>query len=255
MSTDWKSVNYHYAGAKVLVTGGSSGIGNGIAVAFRNAGADVTITGTRISVADYEEDLSGFNFLQMDAEDGASVDRVAAAMPQLDVVVNSAGVALYTMGLDENDPEIFERSLRLHVGSVQRLAEKCGPTLANSALPGGGSIICIASMSSFFAYDLTPAYGTAKAGLLGLTRQLAVRWASKNVRVNALAVGLTRSRMSAGFFADPNLSGPMLAGVPMGRHAEPKDIAGAALFLASDAASWITGQALPVDGGYSIKGN
>jgi 3-oxoacyl-[acyl-carrier protein] reductase len=160
---------------------------------------------------------------------------------------------LYTLGLDENDSEIFDRSLRVHLSSAHRLSEKCGPALSRNRLPGGASIIFIASMSSFFAYDLTPAYGVAKTGLIGLTRQLAIRWAKHRVRVNALAVGLTRSRMSTGFFADPALSEPFLARVPLGRHGEPHDIAGAALFLASDAASWITGQALPVDGGYSIK--
>lgn len=250
----WKSIRYHYAGAKVLVTGGTSGIGQGIARAYREAGADVTITGTRSSAADYEEDFSAYQFTQLDVENNASIDQLAASLPKLDILVNSAGVALYTQGLDESDPEIFERSLRVHLSSVHRLAEKCRPALANSALAGGASVICIASMSSLFAFDLTPAYGVAKTGLLGLTRQLAIQWASQPIRVNALAVGLTRSRMTSGFFADPALAGPMLAGIPLGRTGEPKDIAGAALFLSSDAASWITGQTLAVDGGYSIKG-
>jgi 3-oxoacyl-[acyl-carrier protein] reductase len=250
----WQNVRYHYAGIKVLVTGGTSGIGKGIAEAYRGAGAEVAITGTRSSAADYQEDFHGFRFLKLDVEDSANIDRVAAAVPELDVLVNSAGIALYTAGLDEYDPVIFERSLNIHLTSVYRLSAKCCAALSQSHLPGGGSVLSIASMSSLFAFDQTPGYGVAKTGLVSLTRQLAVHWARHRVRVNALAVGLTRSRMSSGFFADPALSMPMLAGVPLGRHGEPRDIAGAALFLGSDAASWITGQTIPVDGGYSIKG-
>lgn len=251
---EWQNVRYNYAGAKVLVTGGTSGIGKGIADAYRNAGANVTITGTRASPAEYQEDLAGYRFLQLDVEDNANIDAVAAAVPELDILVNSAGVALYTLGLDEFDLENFERSLQIHLSAVFRLSKNCFPALSKSRLAGGASVLCIASMSSLFAFDVTPAYGVAKTGLVSLTRQLAVRWGDRRVRVNALAVGLTRSRASTGYLADPALSQPMLEDVPIGRHGEPKDIAGAALFLSSDAASWITGQMLPVDGGFSIKG-
>lgn len=254
MASRWQNVQYQFPATRVLVTGGTSGIGAGIAAAYRDAGAQVTITGTRASPAEYEVDYSGYGYLPLDVEDNASIDRVAAEFAELDILVHSAGVALYTLGLDENDADIFERSLRVHLSSVHRLAEGCRRALSRSGLPGGASMTCIASMSSFFAFEQTPAYGAAKTGLVGLTRQLAVRFAKERIRVNALAVGLTRSRMTSGFFADRNLSEPMLAGVPLGRHGAPSDIAGAALFLSSDAASWITGQTLPVDGGFTIKG-
>lgn len=253
MNATWRNVGFDYRGAKVLVTGGTSGLGKGIADAFLAAGAKVTITGTRGSSADYDDDLSAFRFIRYDAEDNVSVDRLAASMSQLDILINNAGIALFTVGFDERDPDIFDRSLRLLLSSVYRLSERCRPTLASSRLAGGGAIINIASMSSFFANHLSPAYGTAKTGLVGLTRQLAVALAKEKIRVNALAVGLARSRMSAGFFTDPSLSGAMLAGVPLGRHGEPIDIAGSALFLCSDAASWITRQTLAVDGGFSIS--
>lgn len=254
MNSPWHNIAFTFAGAKVLVTGGTSGIGKGIADAFLAAGADVSITGTRASPSAYDEDLSGFDFLRLDIEDTASVDAAVAALPQLDVLINNAGFALYTTGLDEHDPDVFDRSMRMLVGGVQRLSTRCRPALARSRLPGGAAIVNIASMSSFFGYDITPAYGTAKTAVLGLTRQHAVGFAADRIRVNALAVGLTRSRMTAGFFATPELAGPMLARTPLGRTAEPVDIAGAALFLCSDAAAWITGQTLPVDGGFSIKG-
>ena len=117
----WTNLSFNFAGAKVLVTGGSSGIGKGIADAYLAAGAEVAITGTRCSAQDYDENLSGFRFLQYDAEDAASTDAVAAAISVLDIIVNSAGVALYATGFDEMDPDIFDRSLRLHLSSVFRL--------------------------------------------------------------------------------------------------------------------------------------
>ena len=134
------------------------------------------------------------------------------------------------------------------------LFRSCAPKLARSSLSGGASIISMASMSSFFGIDAVPGYGAAKTGLLGLTRVLAVHWAKQNIRVNAIAAGLTRSGMTRGVLDNADINAAMLARVPLGRHGEPRDVAGAALFLASEAASWITGQVLPIDGGFSIAG-
>jgi NAD(P)-dependent dehydrogenase (short-subunit alcohol dehydrogenase family) len=112
----------------------------------------------------------------------------------------------------------------------------------------------MASMSSFFGIEQVPGYGAAKTGLLGLTRVLAVHWAKQNIRVNAIAAGLARSRMTRAVLDDAQINAAMLARVPLGRHGEPGDVAGAALFLSSAAASWITGQTLAIDGGFSIAG-
>lgn len=250
----WGNVKFDFSGAAVLVTGGTSGLGAGVASAFHEAGARVTITGTRPSASDYDEDLAGYGYLQLDVEDRASIDRVAAALPVLDVLVNSAGLAFFTQGLDEYDPDVFERAVNMHLTSVHRLATRCAPKLSESRLSGGGAIVSMASMASLFGLDPVPGYGAGKTGLLGLTRVLAVHWAKQRIRVNALAVGMTRSRFTSGVIDTPEISTPMLARVPMGRHGFPEDVAGAALFLGSDAASWITGQTLPVDGGFSIAG-
>ena len=254
MSATWPNIHYDYSGAAVLVTGGTSGIGAGIAAAYRAAGAEVTITGTRASAADYEDDLGGYRYLRLDIEDATSIDAVAAALPRLDVLINNAGLALPSLGLDEYEPEVFERALRMHLTGGYRMAHRCVDKLAESRLPGGGSVIGIASMSSFFGIEIVPGYGAAKTGLVGLTRTLAVHWARRKVRVNAVAAGLTESRMTAATIANPDWTAPTLARTPAGRLGVPQDIAGPVLFLTSAAASWITGQTLPVDGGYTIAG-
>lgn len=243
-----------FSGAHVLVTGGTSGIGAACAAQFRDAGAEVTITGTRGSAADYDHDLSGYRYLRMDCESHDDVDAVAAALPRLDVLVNNAGFALPSIGLDEWEPDVFDRAVAMLLNSAFRMARRCVDHLAQSTLPGGGSVIGIASMSSFFGIPVVPGYGAAKTGLVGLTRTMAVQWGPRGVRANAVAAGLTRSRMTAGTFATPEWTEPTLARTPLGRLGEPDDIAGAVLFLASPAASWITGQTLAVDGGFTITG-
>lgn len=250
----WRDLDFDYAGARVLVTGGTSGIGAGIAAAFRDAGADVAITGTRASPADYDDDLAGYRYHRLDVEQPDQVSAVAAAQDELDILVNSAGLALAGTGLDEWDPAIFERSIAMHLTSAYRMAHGCQAALARSTRPGGGSVIGIASMTSYFGIGMIPGYGSAKTGLVGLTRVLAVEWAAQRIRVNAVAAGLTRSRMTAATFDAPEWTGATLARTPLRRLGEPEDIAGAVLFLSSSAASWITGQVLPIDGGFTIAG-
>jgi 3-oxoacyl-[acyl-carrier protein] reductase len=251
----WPNIAFDYKGAHVLVTGGTSGIGAGIAAAYREAGADVTVTGTKASASAYEgADLKGYRYVQLDVEDNAAIDRVAAGEKQLDILINNAGFALPSIGLDEYEPEIFERAIQMHLVSAYRMARGCAGALSKSKLQGGGSIIGIASMASYFGIEIVPGYGAAKGGLVQLTKTLAIHWAKQNIRVNAVAAGLTASRMTAGTIANPEWSAPTLARTPLGRLGEPRDIAGAVLFLTSPAASWITGQTVPVDGGYTVVG-
>jgi 3-oxoacyl-[acyl-carrier protein] reductase len=250
----WNDISFDFSGASVLVTGGTGGIGGAIAEAFRDAGAHVTITGTRGSAAEYDGDLSGYRYAQLDVEDREGIDALAAGLERLDVLVNSAGVALLAMGLDEYDPDIFERAVTMHLTSVHRLASRCHGLLSRSTLPGGGSMVSLASASSFFGIEAVPAYGAAKTGLLGLTRALAVHWATNHIRVNAIAAGLVKSGFTTPIMAHEAINQAMLARTPLGRHGDPADISGAALFLSSSAAAWITGQVLAVDGGFMIAG-
>ncbi|MFY7838192.1 MAG: SDR family NAD(P)-dependent oxidoreductase [Novosphingobium sp.] len=245
---------HDFAGAHVLVTGGTSGIGAATAALFRDAGAEVTITGTRGSASEYDADLSAYRYLPLDIEDKAQIDAVAAALPRLDVLVNNAGIALPSLGLDEWEPDVFDRAVAMLLNGAFRMARRTVDLLAASPMPGGGSVIGIASMSSFFGIPIVPGYGAAKTGLLGLTRTMAAHWGPRGVRANAVAAGLTRSGMTAGTFEQDAWTAPTLARTPLGRLGEPQDIAQAIAFLASPAAGWITGQTLVVDGGYVISG-
>ena len=246
--------SYDFSGAHVLITGGTSGIGAAAAAAYREAGANVTITGTRGSASEYDADMSGYRYLQMDIEDGASIDAVAASLNKLDILVNNAGMALPSLGLDEYEPEIFARAVNMLLVGAFRMARQSADLLAQSTIAGGASVVSIASMSSYFGIPIVPGYGAAKTGLLGLTRTLAVRWGERGIRVNAVAAGLTRSRMTEGTFAQEAWMAPTLARTPLGRPGEPDDIANAILFLSSPGAAWITGQTLAVDGGYTVAG-
>lgn len=250
----FSGVSFDFSGAHVLVAGGSSGIGLATARAFAAAGAQVAITGTRAQAGDYGEDFAAFRYLPMDIEDGASIDAAVATLDQLDIVVNSAGIALPSLGLDEYEPEIFARAVNMMLTGPFRLFRAAESRLSASRIAGGASAISIASMTSYFGTPIVPGYGAAKTGILGLTRALAASWGPRGIRVNAVAAGLTLSRMTAGTFANEAWTSPTLARTPLGRLGAPEDIAGAILFLASPAASWITGQTLPVDGGYTISG-
>lgn len=245
---------HDFRGAHVLVTGGTSGIGAASAALFRDAGATVTITGTRCGAAEYDSDLAGYRYLQLNVEDKGQIDAVAGSLPRLDVLVNNAGIALPSLGLDEWEPDVFERAVAMLLNGAFRMARRTVDLLAQSDMPGGGSVIGIASMSSFFGIPIVPGYGAAKTGLVGLTRTMAAHWGPRGVRANAVAAGLTRSGMTAGTFAQDAWTAPTLARTPLGRLGEPDDIAQAIAFLASPAASWITGQTLAVDGGYTISG-
>ncbi|WP_428333342.1 SDR family NAD(P)-dependent oxidoreductase [Novosphingobium sp.] len=247
-------LDFNLSGAHVLVTGGTSGIGAACASGFRDAGAHVTITGTRASPAEYDTDLSGYVYHQLDIEKPEQIDALAAALPRLDVLVNNAGFALPSIGLDEWEPDVFDRAVAMLLNAAFRMARRSVDLLAQSPVPGGGSVIGIASMSSYFGIPVVPGYGAAKTGLVGLTRTMAVHWGPRGVRANAVAAGLTRSRMTAGTFEQEAWTAPTLARTPLGRLGEADDIAAAVLFLASPAASWITGQTLAVDGGYTVSG-
>ena len=246
------AARYDYRGARVLVTGGTSGIGAGIAAAYRDAGAAVTITGTRASIADYEGDLSGFSYARLQLTDDATIAALGASLPALDILVNNAGGNFAAQ--NEYEPEVFERALRVNLTSAYRLAHAVRPQLLRSSLAGGASVIGIASMTSYFGVEVVPGYGAAKGALVQLTKTLAVAWAKDNIRVNAVAAGFIESRMMEYFMSVPELTSAALVRTPMNRFGKPADIAGAVLFLTSAAAAFVTGQTLPVDGGYSVMG-
>ncbi len=247
-------VRFDYSGASVLVTGGTSGIGAAVAAAYQQAGAEVTIAGTRARPTDYDADLSAYRYLRLDVRDAAQITAVAAALPRLDILVHSGGVPLAGLGMDEYEPDNFELAVRMHLTGVYRLSRAFLDKLAASRLPGGASVVGIASMSAYFGVKMVPGYGAAKAGLVQLMKTMAVAWSRHGVRANAVAAGLIRTPQTERTINTPKYVAPKLARTPLGRPGEPAEVAAAVLFLTSAAAAYITGQTLPVDGGFSIAG-
>jgi NAD(P)-dependent dehydrogenase (short-subunit alcohol dehydrogenase family) len=242
---------YDYSGCRILVTGGTSGIGAGIARAFREAGAEVAITGTREKASEYDSDLSGYDYHSLNMRDVEGIVRVADALEGLDVLINNAG-ANFPDGRNEWEPDAFEASVAINLFGSFRMAVACKEKLSAARIPGGGSIINLASMSAFVAVPIVPGYGAAKAGVVQMTKNLAVSWVGDGIRVNAVAPGLILSNMTSVMKGVPALEDPEIGRTPMARWGTPEDIAPAMLFLASSGASFITGQTLNVDGGYSI---
>lgn len=244
-------VSFDFSGFRVLVTGGSSGIGAAIARAFHDAGAHVTVTGTREGREAYDTDLGPYDYRQLRMTDAEGIERTAASLDALDILVNNAGANL-PGGRNEWEPDVFEESVAINLFGSFRMALACRRLLADSALDGGASIVNLASMASFFAIPMVPGYGAAKAGVVQMTKNLAVAWVRDGIRVNAVAPGLVESNMTAVMKGVEALEKPHIDRTPMGRWGTPADIAPAVLFLASPAARFITGQTLPVDGGFSI---
>jgi NAD(P)-dependent dehydrogenase (short-subunit alcohol dehydrogenase family) len=249
------AVSFDFTAARVLVTGGTSGIGHAVATAFADAGAEVIVTGTRADVGEYDVDLGRFSFRQLDVADSDSIEALVGSLTgagdagALDVLVNNAGANL-PGGRDEWTAEGFAAAIDLNLVGPQRLTTGLRKLLFASEHPGGASVVNLASMTAFRSTDIVPGYGAAKAAIVTLTANLARRWATRGVRVNAVAPGLIDTPMTAPMAAFPEIMDAELARIPMGRTGRPEEIATAVLFLSSAAAGYVTGTTLAVDGGY-----
>ena len=244
-------LRFDFSGCRVLVTGGSNGIGLGVAREFVEAGARVQITGTRASASEYDHDLGAFEYASLDLRDSKEVDAFAASIDSLDVLVNNAGTNLAMR--NEYDPDVFEESVQINLHGSFRMAMRCKERLAESELEGGASVVNVASMSSFVAVPMVPGYGAAKAAIVQMTKNLGVAWATEGIRVNAVAPGIIDTNMTAVMKGIDALEKPEIERTAMGRWGTTEDVAPAFLFLASPAARFITGITLCVDGGYSAK--
>lgn len=244
-------ISFDFTGATALITGGTSGIGHATATLLRDSGAHVTVTGTRAGPQDYDVDLSGLQYRQLALTDTAGIDALAASFPELDILINNAG-GNFPGGLDESTPEGFAASVDVNLLAPYRLTERLHGALKASKAPGCASVVMLASMAAIRAVAVVPGYGSGKAGVLAMTRNLAMRWAADGIRINAVVPGVVTTRMTAPMDHVPEIKQEQVDHIPLGRFAEPTEIAGPIVYLCSGNASYSTGSAIVVDGGYSI---
>ena len=244
------TASFDFSGAKVLVTGGSNGIGAAIARAFQESGADVMVTGTRASVDEYDGDLSAYEYRQLELADKTAIESLAASLDGLDILVNNAG-ANFPGGKHESAPDVFEESVAINLFGAYRLAVSCKDKLAASTLDAGASIVNFASLAAYFAVPIVPGYAAGKAATVQMTKNLAATWARDGIRVNAVAPGFVESNMTKLMKGVEALETPFMRRTPLRRWGTPEDIAPVVLFLASSSARFMTGQTVLVDGGYS----
>ncbi|MEL6258220.1 MAG: SDR family oxidoreductase [Pseudomonadota bacterium] len=234
----------------VLVIGGSSGIGNGIAQGFRGAGADVHIVGTRPSAANYDpasgSDLTGLTYHGLDVSDPVALDGWAPGLDTLDVLILCQGTVRYNR--EEFHPSGWDEVMAVNIDSVMHCATKFHGTLKATS----GAIIIVSSVAGFNAAIGNPAYSASKHAAVGLTKTLGAAWAREGVRVNGLAPGLVDTKLTKVTTENEARLKGALRTIPQGRLGTPEDMAGAALFLASPLAAYVTGQTLIVDGGLSL---
>lgn len=238
---------FDFTGKTVLVTGGSTGIGNAAARMFRAAGARVIVTGTRANAAEYagsDGDLAGLEYHRLDQGDRDAVAAFDPGVARLDALVITGAKVAYRR--QEFETDIFADVLATNLIGPMQLATKFRAMLA-----GQGSITFIGSVASFRGTIGQPAYSASKGGLLTLTKTLAQAFARDGIRVNLVAPGLVRSKMTAVTWQDPDRLAATERQVPLARIGEPDDIAGAIVFLSSPLASYITGTSLVIDGGLS----
>ncbi|MBN9072949.1 MAG: SDR family oxidoreductase [Rhizobiales bacterium] len=241
-----------FAGKVAAVTGAARGIGDAIAVGLLREGAKVF----SLDLGEPDEPRDGVTYLKADVADPASVagafgqiDREAG---QIDVLVNNAGVQ--RVALAENmTPEDWHLVLNTHLTGMHLC---CAQAIRRMRARGkGGAIVSIASAAGIVGIQGRGPYGAAKAGIEGLTRVYATETAAANIRVNAVAPGSTRTKLIEQGLKDGTIRGEwQVERIPMGRLAEPREIAEPVIYLASDKASYITGQTLVVDGGWTVQG-
>lgn len=244
---------FNLHGRRALVTGASRGIGRALAEALAGAGADVAVTARDVSaltdtVAAIEALGRKAHAFAQDVRDVAAsqtaIDAASDRLGGLDILVNNAGYEEVTPSLEVTEA-VWDRVVDTNLKGAFFAAQAAARRMA-----GGGSIINLASLTSYVGVPTAAPYGASKSGIVGMTHALATEWAGRGIRVNAIAPGYFRTAMTDVFYRDEAWQTAMLGKIPLGRFGALDDLSGAVIFLASDASAYLTGQCLPVDGGY-----
>jgi NAD(P)-dependent dehydrogenase (short-subunit alcohol dehydrogenase family) len=250
---------FDLSGRVAVVVGATSGIGKSIALGLADAGADVVPTGRRadlVKTAVAEVQFRGCRSLAVpaDVSDDQSIrdltQRVIAEFGKIDILVNAAGITVRRATAEVTDPE-WNRIIDTNLTGMLRACRAIGPHMIDR---GYGRIINIGSLTSVVALQEVAAYGVSKAGVAALTKSLAVEWAPHGICVNAILPGVFRTALNEGLLDGTERGRELLMRTPMRRFGLPDELAGAAIFLASEAASFVTGHLLAVDGGFLASG-
>lgn len=250
------AISFDLSGKAALVTGANAGIGQAIAAALAEAGADVAvagrsepaetlaaIAGTGRKAVSIMADLSSIEPVQR------VIDEAVAGLGRLDILVNNAGIIRRADALDFTEADwdaVVDTNLKTLFFLSQAAARHMAPR-------GSGKIVNIASLLSFQGGVRVPSYAAAKSGVAGVTKAMANEWAAKGVQVNAIAPGYIATNNTAALRGDETRNRQIMERIPAGRWGDPADIAGAAVFLASSAADYVTGHVLAVDGGWLAR--
>jgi NAD(P)-dependent dehydrogenase (short-subunit alcohol dehydrogenase family) len=239
-----------------LVTGGTVGIGLGIALVLEKSGCKVIATGTKketIENARKETDGKNIEYIKVDVTNEDDIENLVQKIPKLDILINNAGIVIGTAAdlteLKEYQLDNFTKVLNVNLTGLMRMCVSFYPLLKKS---GEGTIVNLSSIRAFWAGSHVPAYCASKGGVVSLTKSLAAQWAQDNIRVNSIAPGWIKSRMTTPVHESSEKNKEIITKTPLKRFGAPEDIGKAVLFFCSDLSQFVTGQTLIVDGGLGL---
>jgi|TARA_B110000914_G_scaffold217901_1_gene224553 3-oxoacyl-[acyl-carrier protein] reductase len=241
----------NFESKNIIIIGGSSGIGRGIASSFIDKGANVCITGTRENIEDYEEDITEnikkCIYRKLDLSDDKNLQNLSLPFEDVHTLVCSQGIVAYDR--KEFEMDTFKRVVDLNLNSVMASCSFFHENL----IKNNGSIVIIGSGASYHAVKGNPAYSASKGGLLTLIKTLAEAWAINGIRVNGIAPGYVATKLTEVTFGNEKRYENSLKNIPLRRWGSPKDMGEVCCFLCSEGASYVTGQMITVDGGMSLS--
>jgi NAD(P)-dependent dehydrogenase (short-subunit alcohol dehydrogenase family) len=249
--------SFSLSGKVALVTGGSRGIGKAIAVGLAKFGADVAVTSRKLpNLEEVAAEIKGLGRRSMAvATHVGRVDEIKNLVPKvkdelgrIDILVNNAGTNPTMDPAIDIEERAWDSIMNLNLKGLFFLGQAVARLMQEQ---GGGKIINVASVAGITP-DILPVYSISKAGVIMATKVMAQQWAQYNIRVNAIAPGLVKTRFSEALWSNPDIAQAVMTRTPLQRIAEPEEMVGAVIFLASDASSYVTGHVLVVDGGSVI---